>query len=270
MDMACEPVTVNNRRQSAWASRDDAVIATTLQIVGEQLAEECDIGWDQQVLDVAAGHGNATLAAARRGARVTSTDPVGALLEQGAKRLAAEGLAAAMQVADAQALPFGDASFDKVLSAFGVMFAPDPERAAAELLRVCRSGGCIGLATWTPDSFIGRLFTILGSHVPPPPGIFPPSLWGRKTQLRRLFPGGVSAVMTQRKTFNFRYRSAAHCVEVFRASYGPVNAAFASLRADEAALLEGDLIGLLTAMNVAAAGALTVPSHYLEIVVVKA
>lgn len=261
---------LKTRQQAAWASGDYAVIGTTLQIVGEQLAERCDIGWDQRALDVAAGNGNATLAAARRGARVVSTDYVAGLLDRGAERLAAERLGASMQVADAEALPFPDAGFDVVLSTFGVMFAPDQPRAAAEMLRVCRPGGRIGLANWTPDSFIGRVFATLGRHVPPPAGVASPALWGDEAHVRQLFGDGASALSAERRTFNFRYRSAAHFVEVFRTWYGPVHKAFAALPAEGAAALERDLSHLLDELNVGGTSALTVPSAYLEIVATRA
>jgi len=269
MNSPTDLAALKTRQQGAWASGDYAVVGTTLQIVGEQLAEACDIGWDQRVLDVAAGNGNATLAAARRGAQVTSTDYVAALLDRGAERLAAERLIATMQVADAEALPFADGHFDAVLSTFGAMFAPDQPRAAAEMLRVCRPGGRIGMSNWTPDSFIGRLFKTLGRHVPPPPGVASPALWGDEPHVRALFGGHSTALSATRRTFNFRYRSAAHFVDVFRSWYGPVHKAFASLPQDAAAALERDLLQLLDEMNVGGASALTVPSDYLEIVATR-
>ena len=261
---------LKTRQQAAWASGDYAVIGSTLQIVGEQLAEACDIGWDQRVLDVAAGNGNATLAAARRGAQVISTDYVGTLLERGAARLAADGLNATMQVADAEALPFDDGRFDAVLSTFGVMFAPDQARAAREMLRVCRPGGRIGLANWTPDSFIGRVFKTLGRHLPPPAGVASPARWGDEQHVRALFGEGIGELRALRRSFNFRYRSAAHFVEVFRNWYGPVHKAFAALPPDGAVALERELLQLLDEMNTGGARALTVPSDYLEIVAVRA
>jgi ubiquinone/menaquinone biosynthesis C-methylase UbiE len=255
------------RQQGAWASGDYAVVGTTLQLVGEQLAEACDLLTDEQVLDVAAGNGNATLAAARRGCRVTSTDYVPALLDRGAERARAEGLQVSFQVADAEALPFAEASFDVVLSTFGVMFSPDHDRAAAELLRVCRPGGRIGLANWTPAGFIGALFKTLAGHVPPPAGARSPALWGDETHLKTLFRDRADIRVTPR-TFNFRYRSAAHFIEVFRSWYGPVHKAFLSLPADRAAALEADLTALLTRMN-RRDGSLVVPSEYLEIVATR-
>ncbi len=217
------------RQQAAWASGDFAVIGTTLQIVGEQLAEACDLRCDERVLDVAAGNGNATLAAARRGCKVTSTDYVSTLLDRGAERARAERLEVEFQVADAEALPFADASFDAVLSTFGVMFAPDQAQAASELARVCRPGGRIGLANWTPEGFLGQMFKVMGRHVPPPAGAQPPSLWGMRSHLEALFGEQAASIEATARIFNFRYRSAAHFIEVFRTWYGPVHKAFAAL-----------------------------------------
>lgn len=260
---------VKARQQSAWASGDYAVVGTTLQLVGELLAEACDLRFDEKVLDVAAGNGNATLAAARRGCKVTSTDYVPALLDRGAERARAEGLTAEFLAADAEQLPFADAAFDCVLSTFGVMFAPDQQRAAAEMIRVCRRGGRIGLANWTPSGFIGRLFETLGRHVPPAPGTQSPALWGAEAHLATLFPRAAASIEVAPRVFQFRYRSAAHFIDVFRRWYGPVHKAFASLAQDKAAALEADLTALLTEMNRAGPDSLIVPSDYLEIVVTR-
>ncbi|CAN5168602.1 class I SAM-dependent methyltransferase [soil metagenome] len=266
MNAIADWTALKNKQMTAWGSGDYAVIGTSLQIVGESLAEACDLRYDERVLDVAAGNGNATLAAARRGARVTSTDYVASLLERGAERAAAERLAIDFKVADAEQLPFDDASFDVVLSTFGVMFTPDHSRAASELMRVCRKGGRIGLANWTPESLIGSMFKILGRYLPPPAGLQPPSLWGREAHLRDLF-AGCKHVQTTPRHFNFRYRSAAHFVEVFREWYGPVHKAFAALPADQGAALKNDLVDLLESLNDAGPNSLVVPSDYLEIVV---
>jgi SAM-dependent methyltransferase len=260
---------IKSRQMTAWASGDYAVIGTTLQLVGEQLAEACDLRCDERVLDVAAGNGNATLAAARRGCQVTSTDYVAALLDRGAERARAERLNVEFQTADAEALPFKDASFDAVLSTFGVMFTPDHAKAASELARVCRSGGRIGLANWTPDGFIGQLFKVLGRHLPPPAGVQPPSLWGTEAHLKELFGERAASIATTPRQFNFRYRSAAHFIEVFRTWYGPVHKAFAALPAEGAAALERDLTELLERSNRAGPSSLVVPSDYLEIVVTR-
>lgn len=260
---------VKTRQQAAWASGDYAVVGTTLQLAGELLAEACDLRWDEDVLDVAAGNGNATLAAARRGGKVVSTDYVPSLLELGAGRARAEGLDVKFQVADAENLPFEDGSFDVVLSTFGAMFAPDHATTAAEMIRVCRSGGRIGMANWTPDGFIGRMFKVLGRHLPPPAGALPPSLWGARAHLDSLFGDSASSIAATTRVFNFRYRSAAHFIDVFRTWYGPVHKAFAALPADKAAALEQDLIALLDGMNIAGPDGLVVPSEYLEIVVTR-
>lgn len=260
---------IKARQQGAWASGDYAVIGTTLQLVGERLAESCDLRYDERVLDVAAGNGNATLAAARRGCQVTSTDYVTSLLDRGAERARAERLEVTFQTADVEALPFKDGSFDAVLSTFGVMFAPDQTQAAAEMARVCRSGGRIGLANWTPQGFIGQLFKVLGAHVAPPAGVQPPSRWGVEDHLHTLFGDRAAAIALTPCIFNFRYRSAAHFVEVFRTWYGPVHKAFASLPTEGAAALERDLCELLNRLNVAGPNSLVVPSEYVEVVVTR-
>ncbi len=261
---------LKTRQQAAWGTGDYAVIGTTLQIVGEQLAEACDLLTDQRVLDVAAGNGNASLAAARRGCTVTSTDYVASLLERGAERARAERLDLRFQAADVEALPFDDASFDAVLSTFGVMFAPDHARAAAEMARVCRPGGCIGLANWTPDSLIGRLFKLLGRYVPPPAGVQSPALWGTEDHLRQLFGAQAARIQCTARFFNFRYRSAAHFIDVFRTWYGPVNKAFAAQTPEQAQALAADMTALLDGLNRAGTASLVVPSEYLEIVVQRA
>jgi len=256
-------------QRAAWASGDYAVIGTTLQLVGELLAEACDLHWGERVLDVAAGNGNATLAAARRGCSVTSTDYVGALLARGAERARADGLVVDFALADAEALPFENASFDAVLSTFGVMFAPDQARAAAELVRVCRPGGRIGLANWTPDGFVGQMFRVLGRWQPVPAAAKAPSLWGQRSHLHALFGDSALQVVTTTRNFAFRYRSATHFIEVFRTWYGPVRQAFANLPADSAAVLERDLTQLLERMNRAGRDSLVVPGEYLEIVITR-
>ena len=260
--------TIKGRQQLAWSSGDYAIVGTTLQIVGETLCEAVDLRSNQRVLDVAAGNGNATLAAARRFADVVSTDYVGALLEGGRRRAEADRLPVTFQEADAEALPFADASFDVVLSTFGVMFTPNQDRAARELLRVCRPGGKIGLANWTPESFIGQMFRVLGKYVPPVAGVAPPSLWGTKARLDTLF-GSQAVVAAESRTFVFRYKSPAHWLEIFRDYYGPVLKAFASLNPESRKALEKDLYALLDQNNAAKDGTLVLPSEYLEVVITK-
>jgi ubiquinone/menaquinone biosynthesis C-methylase UbiE len=260
--------SIKARQQAMWASGDFAVIGTTLQIVGELLCEAIDLRSGAQVLDVAAGNGNATLAAARRFAHVTSTDYVPALLERGRDRAKAEGLDVTFEVADAEALPYPDASFDVVLSTFGVMFAPDHERSAREMLRVCRSKGRIGLVSWTPQGFLGDLFRTVARHVPPPPGVRSPLLWGTTDHLQQLFAGATS-IQHEKRIFAFRYESAEHFVEVFRTFYGPVLKAFAALDANGQAALETDLLSLLRSADRGDASGLVVPAEYLETIITR-
>ena len=261
---------VKTRQQAAWSTGDYAVVGTTLQIVGEQLCESLDLRSGSTVLDVAAGNGNASLAAARRWCAVTSTDYVPSLLESGRARAAAEGLSIDFQVADAEALPFADASFDVVMSTFGVMFTPDQPRAAHEMLRVCRAGGRIGLANWTPDSFIGQLFRINGRYVPPAAGVMSPSLWGTQARLEELFGTGARTVHAVTRDFVFRYRSDVHFLEVFRTFYGPMNRTFAALDAHQQAAFTEDVLTLMAAGNRATDGTLVLPSTYLEAIIDRA
>jgi len=260
---------IKGRQQAAWSSGNYATVGTTLQIVGESLCEAVDLRSNQRVLDVAAGNGNATLAAARRFADVTSTDYVGALLDQGKKRAEAEGLPVKFQQADAENLPFPGESFDVVLSTYGVMFTPDQARAANEMLRVCRPGGKIGLANWTPEGFIGKLFKIIGKYVPPAPGVASPLMWGQPAHLKQLF-GKDASVAAEAKNFVFRYKSPAHWVEFFRTYYGPVLKAFAAVDAAKQKTLEADILTLIGEFNAAKDGTAVIPSEYLEVVVTKA
>jgi ubiquinone/menaquinone biosynthesis C-methylase UbiE len=259
--------SVKVRQQAAWASGDYAVVGTTLQIVGEELCEAVDLRSNQRVLDVAAGNGNATLAAARRFADVVSTDYVNTLLDRGRERAHAERLDVTFQQADAEALPFPDASFDVVLSTFGVMFTPRQEQAARELIRVCRAGGKIGLANWTPEGFIGQLFKTIGTYVPPAPGVKSPALWGSKAHLDALF--AAQAVVATSKKFVFRYKSPRHWLDVFRQYYGPVLKTFAALDPEAGTALEADIYSLIDRFNTARDGTLVVPSEYLEAVITK-
>lgn len=258
---------IKAKQQATWSSGDYSVIGTGLQLVGESLCETIDAPAGAKVLDVAAGNGNATLAAARRGAEVVSTDYVPALLELGAARAKAEGLSVVTQVADAENLPFEDESFDVVLSTFGVMFVPNPPRAAAEMLRVCKPGGKVGLANWHPDGFIGGMFKIIGGLVPPPAGIPSPMQWGIEAKLQELFAGSDVQVTT--KQFTFRYRSAQEMFETFRDYYGPTVKAWAALDDAGKAAFEEQLVAHFEAHNRRTDGALTVDSDYVEVVVTK-
>ncbi len=260
---------IKQRQQATWASGDFAIIGTTLQIVGESLAEAVDVRAGEAVLDVAAGNGNATLAAARRFARVTSTDYVSHLLVKGAARAKAEGLDVHFQVADAEALPFDAGSFDVVLSTFGAMFTPEHHQAAQEMMRVVRSGGRIGMANWTPEGFIGQLFRVIGAYVPPPAGTKSPALWGSEPRIVELFGPEALDFRCVRRDFNFRYRSAAHWIEVFRNFYGPTHKAYEALDPARQADLTEDIVALLERLNVAGPASLVVPAQYLEVVITK-
>ena len=265
---ALDYAALKQRQHAVWSSGDYAILGTTLQIMGENLCEAVDVRAGSQVLDVAAGNGNATLAAARRFAHVTSTDYVDALLERGRERAAAERLQVAFRHADAEALPFADAHFDVALSTVGVMFTPNQPQAAAELLRVVRPGGRIGLACWTPEGFIGQVLKTVGRHLPAPPaGLNSPLRWGTEAGLRALFAG--QRIQVTPREFMFRYESAQHWVDVFRAFYGPVHRAFAALAPDRQQQLEGEIVALLARFNRAGPESLVVPGAYLEVVITR-
>lgn len=260
---------IKTRQQATWSSGDYAVIGTTLQIIGESLCEALDLRANQRVLDVAAGNGNVSLAAARRFADVTASDYVPALLERAKERAFADRLPITFEVADAENLPFPDGSFDVVASSLGAMFTPDHARTASEMLRVCRSGGKIGLASWTPDGFIGELFKTIGRHVPPPAGLKSPALWGTRSHLIELFGPASADIAVQTREFTFRYRSPEHWIEVFRTKYGPVLKAFDALDAAGKASLAADLEALIARFNRATDGTMVAPALYLEAVIVK-
>ena len=260
---------VKARQQGAWSSGDYAVVGTTLQIVGEELCEALDIRAGQKVLDVAAGNGNISLAAARRWCDVIATDYVPALLEKAGERAAAERLQIEFREADAEALPFKDRSFDVVVSTFGVMFTPDHEKAATELMRVCKPGGKIGLANWTPDGFIGQLFKTIGKYLPPPAGVKSPALWGTSARINELFGSQSSSIKVESRHFVFRYRSPQHWLDIFKTYYGPVLKTFAGLQPSAQAALTGDIIALIDRFNRSGDGSMVVPSEYLEIVITR-
>jgi SAM-dependent methyltransferase len=268
-DVATPDLTALKARQrAAWSSGNYAVVGTTLQIVGEQLCEALDLRSGCKVLDVAAGNGAASLAAARRWCDVVSTDYVPSLLEQGRARASADGLAIQFKEADAEALPFPTGTFDAVISTFGVMFTPNQDKAAAELLRVCKPGGQIGLANWTPEGFVGQMFKTIGKYMPPPAGVKSPLLWGTRIRLNEVF-GPAASVRTEARHFNFRYRSAEHMLDVFKTYYGPMLKAFEGLDEGKRSGLRDDLIALIGRMNKADDGTAVVPSEYLEVVITK-
>jgi len=257
------------RQQGAWGSGDYGRVGVTLQITGEQLCESMDMRSGQSVLDVAAGNGNATLAAARRFCKVTSTDYVQALLDQSRLRADGENLCVDYQSADAEKLPFAEQAFDHVVSTFGVMFAPDQARSAAEMIRVCKPGGKIGLANWTPPGFIGQLFKTIGRYVAPPAGVSSPALWGTESFLDEHFGDASSNIQVIPRKFNFRYHSPEHFMDVFRTYYGPVLKAFDSLDKTKRVSLHNEFLALIDSLNIANDGGMVVPSEYLEIVITR-
>jgi SAM-dependent methyltransferase len=266
---ASDLTSLKLRQQAAWSSGNYAIVGTTLQIVGEELCEALDLRAGSKVLDVAAGNGMASLAAARRWCDVTSTDYVPALLERGRARASAEDMVIEFVEADAENLPFDRDSFDTVLSTFGVMFTPNQDRAAAELLRVCKPKGKIGLANWTPEGFIGQVFKTLGKYLPPPANAKSPALWGTRARLSEMFDADASSVKAESRIFNFRYRSPEHFLDVFRTFYGPVLKAFAALDPAKQEELRNDLHALIVRTNRSGDGTMIVPSEYLEVIITK-
>ena len=261
---------VKTKQQGAWASGNYAIVGTTLQIVGEQLCETIDLRPGAKVLDVAAGNGNATLAAARRFCDVTSTDYVDTLLEKGAARAEADGLKVNFQTADAENLPFADNAFDVVMSTFGVMFTPNQAKAASELMRVIKPGGTIALANWTPESFIGQLFKTIGKYIPPAPGVSSPALWGTKARLEEFFINDASTIELHNRSFNFRYQSPDHFMHIFRTYYGPTHKAFLALDEEGQAGLDADIRALIDQFNVTTDGTMVAPGAYVDAVITKA
>jgi len=261
---------IKARQQATWSTGDYHVIATQIQIVSELLIERLDVRSTERVLDVATGSGNAAIAAARRGCEVVGIDYVPALLERARRRSKAEGLSIDFVEGDAEALTFLDGSFDVVTSVFGAMFAPDQDRTAAELLRVTRSGGRIGVVAHTPDGYIGQLFRTIARHVPPPAGLRSPIQWGTEVRLRELFGAETSGIRTEKRTYAFRGRSAEAWVETWRREYGPIRKAFDAVSGVGGRVaLEQDIVELIGRFNRAADGTMVVPSEYLEAVIVK-
>lgn len=260
---------VKQRQQKMWSNGDYSEIGSRLVIMSELLCDAVDLHSGERVLDVASGSGNAALAAARYFCEVTSTDYVPELLERGRERARAEGLPIAFEVADAENLPYADSSFDVVLSTLGVMFAPDQQRAAQEVVRVCRTGGKIGLANWAPDSFAGDLFRIVAKYNPPPPGVKPPSVWGTEDGLRELFGNQVRFQQIKRRTYSFRFRSPEHVVEFFTTHFGPIKTAFDAQDSQGRDNLRADLRDRVIEINKSGDDTVVLHSGYLEVVAVK-
>jgi len=273
--MASEPdrtdtSPIKDRQREIWASGDYQEIGTRVTIASELLCEAVGLQAGQRVLDVASGTGNAALAAARRFAYVTSTDYVPELLERGRMRAHAEGLPVMFDLADAENLPYADNSFDVVLSVFGAMFAPNQQQVASELLRVCKPGGKIGMANWTPDGWVGEQHSTLASHVPPPPGLRSPMLWGSEGHLRDLFGSGVSDIRIEKRSVEFRYLSIDHFVGFMRSYFGPFKSVFDALDETGQVQLTTDLTEMAARYNRSGNDTFLGPGDYLEVVAVKA
>ncbi len=260
---------IKERQQKTWSSGDYSKVGETLVLIAELLCEAVDLRPGRRVLDVATGNGNTALAAARRFGEVTGIDYVPALLEDGRKRAVAEGLQVDFQEGDAENIPFPDASFDYVLSTIGVMFASYQEKAAGELLRVCRPGGKIGLANWTPDGYLGEFFRVIGKHVPPPTGLKSPFLWGTEERLRELFAGDIASLQAERRSFIFRYPSPRYYVDFFRSYYGPFQKAFEALDETGQEALARDVEDLINRYNRSGDETAVWPGDYLEVVATR-
>ncbi|CAN5666148.1 class I SAM-dependent methyltransferase [soil metagenome] len=264
---ATDQSLVKERQRRAWASGDYAVFGTALTIISELLCEAADLRPGERVLDVATGSGNAALAAARRYCVVTGADYVPALLEKGRERAAVEGLPVDFREGDAEELPFPDSSFDVVLSSVGAMFAPDQEKAASELARVCRAGGRICMANWSPGSFAGELGSLFGRYSPKVPGLLPPTLWGSEERLQELLGGEAESIMTTPRTFTFRYPSVGHYLEILREYLGPTRETFRSLGQEDRESLARDVEKLVESFNRSEDKTMIAPSEYLEVIV---
>ena len=261
--------SIKGRQKKAWSAGDYGKVGVTLMLMGELLAEAANLKPAQSVLDIASGNGNAALAAARRFCEVTALDYVPSLLEEGRMRAEAEGLSIDFREGDAEELPFQDASFEVVISTLGVMFAPDQDKAAGELLRVVRPGGTIALANWAPDSYVGELFKTIGKYVAPPAGLKPPFRWGTEEGLGELLDGGIGSLQSRRRTFVWRFLSARQHVEFMRGYYGPLNRAFGALEEEGQNALEADLISLAERYDRSEDGTVVLPAEYLEVVATR-
>ena len=260
---------VKAQQQRTWASGDFAMIGWNTVFPGELMCEAARVRAGDRVLDVATGSGNAALSAARRGCDATGIDYVPALIDRARERAAAERLTAKFEVGDCEQIPFTDSSFDVVLSVYGSMFAPRPEQAASELLRVCRSGGKIGMANWTPDGFWGKTFGLFAQYIPPPAGLRPPVQWGTETRLQDLFGDSIQSMEVSVRSALFRFRSSQHWIDVFSTYFGPLIRALQILQGEQREQFLHDLHGILRRFNRSGDDTLVVSADYLEVVMVK-
>ena len=261
--------TVKRGQQAMWASGDYGAIAALIPIVAERLVDSVNPAGGSSVLDVAGGTGNAAIAAARSNCDVTCTDYVPELLDRARERARAERLDMAFETADAEALPYEDASYDVVLSVFGAMFAPDQPQTASELVRVVRPGGLIGLAAWTPEGFLGDWFRATAAHAAPPAGLASPLRWGTEEGVAELLGDEVSSILTRKRAYTWRFPNAQAMVDLFRTWYGPTVKAFATVGPEGEAALERDLLAVVERAAHRRGDAIAIPAEYLEVVAVR-
>ncbi|MGH9022284.1 MAG: class I SAM-dependent methyltransferase [Acidimicrobiia bacterium] len=258
----------NSRQKLVWSSGDYSAIANLIIPMAETLCESVDLRAGERVLDVATGTGNAAICAARRFCDVTGLDYLPSMLEHARRRADAEGVVLDLVEGDAEDLPFPDGSFDVVLSTVGVMFAPNQVQVASEMLRVCRSGGRIGLANWTPDGYVGQLFKVIGRHLPPPPGLRPPTDWGDENRLGELF-GSQAKIETRAQSARMPFHSPGHWFDLFSTTYGPTLKAVEAVGAEGRDALRSDLLEAVMALNVSGDDTLVINGAYLEAIVRK-
>jgi ubiquinone/menaquinone biosynthesis C-methylase UbiE len=271
MSDAVDLDAIRQAQQKVWSEGDFSMVAGLVMMVAEELAEALEIVPGERVLDVACGSGNGALAAARRSwGNAVGVDFVPALLERGRERAATERLDVEFVEGDAAELPLGDAEFDVVISIFGAMFAPDQEKAAAELLRTCRPGGRIGMANWVPDGPVSSLFAVIAKHAPPPPGFVPPVLWGVEEHVRELFGDGVSELRVERRASRQPFRSIDHYLDFFRTYFGPVKMAFDRVGPEGEEALEADLREQLEKANTGRNDAFVLKPEYLQVIATRA
>jgi ubiquinone/menaquinone biosynthesis C-methylase UbiE len=272
MSDAVDIEALKQGQQRTWSEGDFSMVAGLVMPVAEGLVEAMEIVPGERILDVACGSGNGALAAARRSwGDVVGVDFVPALLERGRERAAVERLDVEFVEGDAAELPFEDASFDVVISIFGAMFAPEQEKAAAELLRVCKPGGRIGMANWVPDGPVSEMFATLAKYAPPPPGFVPPVLWGTEDRVRQLFGAGISELRAERRVSRQPFRSADHYLDFFRSYFGPIKLAFERAGAEKEDALTAELRDRLEKSNVAGGReALVLEPEYLQVVATRA
>jgi SAM-dependent methyltransferase len=262
---------VRDAQQKTWSEGDFSMVAGIVMMVAEELAEALDIVPDERVLDVACGSGNGAIAAARRSwGNVVGADFVPSLLERGRERASTERLDVEFVEADATDLPLADGEFDVVMSIFGAMFAADQEKAAAELLRVCKPGGRIGMANWVPDGGVGQMFMTIAKHAPPPPGVPSPLAWGTEERVRELFGDGISDLRVERRKARQAFRSVDHFLDFFRTYFGPTKVAFERVGPEGEEALEADFRKYLEESNTAGDRALILQPEYLQVVATRA